>query len=244
MRLTEQLVKLVFPSRCAGCQQLGAIFCAACRARVQAVPRPLCVRCGRPVLAGGRCRECRHTRFAVSAIRSAGVYDQPLSTAIHQFKYQGRRELARPLGQLLVDYWQGRSVSCDAVVDVPLYPRRLRERGYNQARLLAIEFCRSLKLPLLNPDFLCRERETKQQMTLSLAERRRNVIGAFAWHGPRLAGERVLLIDDVATSGSTLEACGQALLDAGAGTVWALTGARAFQQHSTEGAAVLERVTG
>lgn len=223
----NRLLNLLFPLRCAGCGRAGDLLCPACVAKIQPVPAPVCTRCGRPVAAAGRCDQCSAGQFHVSAIRASAIYAEPLSQAIHRFKYEGRPELHVPLGDLLAGYWRSRSVSVDLVVAVPLHENRLRERGFNQAELLAAVFCRQVGLPLLRPGVLCRQRDTQQQMLLGPAERRANVHGAFDWAGPPLDGSRVLLIDDVATTGSTLEACGEALLAAGAGKVWALTVARA-----------------
>ncbi len=227
VRLGSRLVDALFPPRCAACRRVGAMLCPACLERVQPVPTPVCRRCGAPVRGATTCVHCQTGSFHVSAIRAAGVYGHPLSTAIQQFKYNGQRGLYQPLGRMLAQYWLARDVSADIVVPVPLHAQRLRERGYNQARLLALEFCRRTRLPLLDGDILRRERETQRQVLLGVTERRQNVAGAFAWHGPALGGVKVLLIDDVATTGSTLEACGEALIAAGAAKVWALTVARA-----------------
>jgi ComF family protein len=187
----------------------------------------VCRRCGAPIQREVVCAHCQEGSFYVSAIRAAGTYGHPLSTTIQQFKYNGQRGLHQPLGRMMAAYWQARDVHADLVIPVPLHPQRLRERGYNQSRLLAIEFCRDVSLPLLAGEVLRRERATRQQVLLGMAERRQNVAGAFRWHGPPLGGVKVLLIDDVATTGSTLEACGEVLQGAGAGKVWALTVARA-----------------
>ncbi len=227
-RFSGRLLDLVFPTRCAGCGAVGDLFCAACRGQVQPVPQPVCIRCGKPVAQTGRCPACRDVSFEVSAIRAAAVYREPLSQAIHEFKYNGRKELSQPLGELLAAYWRGRPVSVDVVIAVPLHKARLKERGFNQSQLLADTLCRAAELPLLQPEVLRRERETQQQVHLGPAERRQNVSGAFVWSGPGLAGVKVLLIDDVATTGATLEACGEALHAAGAGRIWALTVARAL----------------
>lgn len=231
--IPHQLLDLLFPARCAGCGQIGELFCPACLAQVQPVPPPVCVRCGRPVPAAGRCATCLAGRFHVSAIRAAALYADPLAQAIHRFKYENRPELQLPLGELLASYWRGRSVTVDLVIAVPLHPQRLAERGFNQAELLAAVLCRQAKLPQLRPDVLRRTRETQQQMLLGPVERRANVQDAFAWQGPALGGCKALLIDDVATTGATLEACAQALLAAGAGKVWALTVARALGEGVT-----------
>ena len=227
-RFSGRLLDLVFPTRCAGCGTLGDIWCAACRSQVQPIPQPVCLRCGKPVQQPGRCPACREASFHVSAIRAAAVYREPVSQAIHEFKYNGRQDLGQPLGELLAGYWRGRTVSVDLVVAVPLHQARLKERGFNQSQLLAETLCRVAGLPLLQPEVLRRERATQQQIHLGPEERRQNVSGAFEWAGPPLTGVSVLLIDDVATTGATLEACGEALHAAGATRVWALTVARAL----------------
>jgi ComF family protein len=188
----------------------------------------VCLRCGQPVAQPGRCDRCAAGQFHVSALRAAAIYAEPLSRVIHQFKYEGRPALHQPLGQLLAGYWRDRSATVDLVAAVPLHENRLRARGFNQSDLLATVLCRQAGLPLLRPGVLCRARDTEQQMLLKPAERRANVQDAFRWTGPPLDGSKVLLIDDVATTGSTLEACAEALLVAGAGKVWALTVARAL----------------
>ncbi len=226
--LPTRLLNLLFPARCGGCGRAGELLCQTCLGQVRSVPQPVCTRCGRPVAAWGRCDQCSSGRFHVSAIRAAAVYAEPLSGAIHQFKYEGRRELHEPLGQLLAAYWRSRGVTADLVAAVPLHANRERERGFNQAELLAAVLCRQARLPLVRPGVLRRARDTAQQMLLGPAERRENVKGAFIWTGPPLDGSKVMLIDDVATTGSTLEACAEVLLAAGAGKVWALTVARAL----------------
>lgn len=226
-RWAARALDALFPPRCGVCGRLGSVLCAACLAQVRPVPTPVCRRCGQPVAGGPVCAACQAGQFHVSAIRAAAVYAHPLSTAIHKLKYQGRKAMHQPLGQLLVDYWRARAVSADLVIAVPLHERRQRERGFNQSQLLATVFCQGIELPLLHDGVLRRSRETKQQVLLGVEERKHNVAGAFEWRGPALAGIKVLLIDDVATTGSTLEACAEVLLAADAGKVWALTVARA-----------------
>ncbi|HSN78362.1 MAG TPA: ComF family protein [Anaerolineae bacterium] len=230
--LKNRLLDLLFPPRCAGCGRAGKLLCLGCQAQVHPVPRPVCIRCGQPVAAPGRCDRCAAGQFHVSALRAAAVYAQPLSRVIHQFKYEGRPELHEPLGQLLAGYWRDHSATVDLVTAVPLHENRLRARGFNQSDLLATVLCRQVGLPLLQPGMLCRARDTEQQMLLKPAERRANVQDAFRWAGPPLDGSKVLLIDDVATTGSTLEACAAVLLAAGAGKVWALTVARALSSQA------------
>ncbi len=146
--------------------------------------------------------------------------------AIHRFKYSNSQDLVAPLGEMMVSYWQEVSFSADLIIPVPLHTRRLRERGYNQAALLARELGKGVGLPVLE-DALVRVRETSPQVDLNAKERQENVRGAFHCPTDRLAGKSVLLVDDVYTTGATLEACSLALKQQGVGTVWALTLARA-----------------
>lgn len=214
-RVGRSLLDQLFPPRCVICRQTGSAFCADCLARVQPV--------------GEEARSAfREGGFPASALRSAGVYAPPLSLAIRQFKYQRRTDLAAILGGLMARHWQSCSIHVDLVAAVPLHEKRLRERGYNQAELLAIELCRAARLPLLSSGMLARQRDTEHQVRLGPDERRHNVKGAFVWNGPHLGGLTVLLVDDVATTGSTLEACAEVLMHSGASQVWALTAARAL----------------
>ena len=142
--------------------------------------------------------------------------------AIHQLKYRNLRVLAVPLAELLSDYLATNPVTGEVLVPVPLHKRRLRERGYNQASLLAHQLGRLINLPVVD-DSLIRLRSTPPQArTSTVEERRSNVVNAFACRDQRLWGKQVLLIDDVSTSGATLDACAAALKAGGATSVWGL----------------------
>jgi ComF family protein len=138
------------------------------------------------------------------------------------------RALADPLGDLLVDTWRSVSHAVEVLVPVPLHRRRLRERGYNQSYLLALRLGASVGVPVVG-DALRRVRHTASQTRLGMRERRENVANAFSCAGDRLRNKRVALIDDVCTTGATIESCGAALKAGGARSVWALTVARAVQ---------------
>jgi len=145
---------------------------------------------------------------------------------MHWFKYRGRTVLAEPLGELMAAYWTQHPMPIDVVVPVPLHAARLRERGYNQAALLAHEMARRVGLTV-DERVLLRQRATAPQVELDAEQRKENVQQAFRCSGNGLKGRRVLLIDDVCTTGATLEACAIALYDGGAREVRALTLARA-----------------
>jgi ComF family protein len=168
-----------------------------------------------------------------------GPFAPPLQQAIHALKYGGLRVLAPLLAELLAEYWQSSPLAVEVIVPVPLHSVRERRRGYNQSVLLAEELSKRVHVPVCN-DALVRRRNTPPQVSLSRAERRQNVQRAFAVGQAVLAGRRVLLLDDVLTTGATLDACAAPLLEAGAHSVWALTLARATLSERGRGGATLE----
>lgn len=222
----SQLLDLLFPPRCVGCRRIGAWLCAECQSQIPRVEPPFCVQCGDKVTADDLCTRCRTSPLQIERIRAVAYFEGALREAIHHLKYKGRTALAKPLGNLMTTYWQQHPMPVDVVVPVPLHATRLRERGYNQAALLARELTQRTGLTL-NERTLVRKRATAPQVELSAMQRRENVHDAFCCSDGELAEKRVLLIDDVCTTGATLEACAVALLESGAHSVQALTLARA-----------------
>ena len=225
------LLDLVYPPHCVACGRMGAWLCAACLEAYPAFRPPWCARCGRPLPRAGVCRACRGRSSSLRAARSVGPHVAPLRDAVHALKYEGVRALATPLAALMAATCSLAPLPVAAVVPVPLHPRRVRQRGYNQAALLARELARLLVLPL-HEEWLERARNTPSQVGLTRAERWANVDGAFrvaaaASDAGALAGQSVLLVDDVFTSGATLRAAAGALRSAGAEAVWAVTLTRA-----------------
>jgi len=164
---------------------------------------------------------------ALAGLRSPYVFQGGARELVHALKYHYHSALASPMGDLMARYLRGGSLPADALVPVPLHPHRQRARGYNQSFLLAREVSRRLNLPLA-AHVLVRRSDTPPQAKATEAEaRRRNVAGAFDCRAGAVAGRRVLLVDDVTTTGATLDACAHALLaKGGASSVWALTFAR------------------
>jgi ComF family protein len=154
------------------------------------------------------------------------LFEGRVRHAIHNFKYLRLAALAEPLGNALAAFWLRAPARADCIVPVPLHPARRRDRGYNQSELLARRVGRAAGIPV-RPNALCRIRATAVQMELSAAERQVNVAGAFRCDDPLLRGAVVLLVDDVCTTGATLDACASALKTAGALEVHGLTLARA-----------------
>jgi ComF family protein len=176
------------------------------------------------------CGSCRQGETAFERLRSFGAYDNELRQLIVLLKYSGVRSLARPLGDWLAVAladcpWRGEA---DVIVPVPLHPRRERARGYNQAELIARELARWLGKPV-KTDWLARVKDTPSQTGLTPAQRIENVQGAFSARD-KVDKARILLVDDVCTTGATLNACARALKRAGAESVQAVTVARVLQE--------------
>jgi ComF family protein len=245
---TSQVLDLLFPPRCAGCARPGAWFCASCQQQSVRFPVHLCWQCYRPLLPAGICSPfCPSVRSPMrglavySALLERGPFDQavhspqrePLRQAIHAFKYVQQTWLAAPLGDLLAVTYRSWHLYADLLVPVPLSPARQAERGYNQSALLAERCAALVRVPAV-PDLLVRCRETRPQVGLTAAERRQNVAGVFAATKrgmSYLPGRHVVLIDDVCTTGATLEEAAAVLRAAGAISVWGLTLARQMR-HS------------
>lgn len=221
----DRLVDLLLPARCGGCDRLGRLYCDTCLALTRRLDGAICLRCGAATESRRSDCGCRRRLRHLARIRSAAVHEVPLERAIHRFKYRGRAALARPFALLLAERLAVEGLPARAIGWVPLHPRRLRERGYDQARLLAVEVARLTGLPLLRGS-LRRVRETPPQVGLDRLDRQKNVAGAFVYSGEPEAGP-VLLIDDVATTGATLDAAAAALQGAGISPVFGFTVARA-----------------
>ncbi len=219
---------LLFPPRCAGCGTVGTDLCDICRSRFRPVSAPYCRRCGQPLVSGSLCAPCARGKFThLDLARAAAVYTSPLRDVLHEFKYRGNTRLAQPLGDYMARRVRKEVLQVDALVPVPLHRTRLQQRGYNQAALLARTLGGILHVPV-RPEWLSRVRATPPQVTLSLRERLENMRGAFQCEtASAVRGKSVLVIDDVMTTGSTLEACAAALKEAGAARVWGYTLARA-----------------
>jgi ComF family protein len=202
------LLNLFFPPRCVSCGKDGGWLCPACSELILFYEPPW------PSFLD----EIEPLR----GLRSAAQFGGPLRQAIHCFKYQGVRALARVLGQVLCTGWEKDPWPIDVIVPVPLHSQRERERGYNQSALLAQELARRANLPVAE-GVLLRTVHTAPQVGLDAIERAQNVHQAFCCADDSLGGRCVLLVDDVLTTGATLRACAAALLEAKARSVWGLT---------------------
>ena len=245
MQLLRQLIDIIYPPRCATCGKFlsderpcsggrARYFCQACYAGFREINSPLCPICSTPFFYGVDedhvCEDCLRKRPFYDATLAPYLYEGTLMEAIHQFKYGAKAFLADALGPLLAQFAQmhvrgSKDILC---IPVPLHPKRLRERGFNQSLLLARHLADGLDTEL---DFLSlrRVKYTLPQTGLGREERRKNVRNAFRLEHPKaVKGKRVLLVDDVATTGNTLNACAGVLKRSGARKVLCLVLARAW----------------
>ena len=232
----QALLDVILPPICHICHSYipnanALHICPTCHDLLPLVVSPLCSICGIPFIGAGgdhRCGAClaHPPRFDIA--RAHFLYEGPIRDLIHSFKYSQRTHLGYPLALLSL---KGVSVlSADhkphLIIPVPLHRSRLRQRGFNQAVLLGRELSRQLALPMV-PDALSRNRPTEPQITLAAEKRRINVKGAFSVARPdHVVGKRILLLDDVMTTGSTMNECSKELKMAGAEMVIAVTVAR------------------
>lgn len=211
-------------------------FCRACLERFPLLAPPLCPRCGRPWQEGdttarhglaASCRHCRGEKRYYQQMKAVAVYDGYMREILQAVKYGFRPDLAAAVGSLLAVAVENDPVydRIDAVIPVPLPPERLAARGYNQGLLLAKPVAAALRVPVFT-ETLVRTRFTKSQSGLGRRERKTNVAGAFLVVNCReVAGKRLLLVDDICTTGYTLSECARVLLLAGARRVECLTAA-------------------
>ena len=234
--LIPTVLDLVYPRECAGCGAPAGhearYFCWDCLARFEFITERFCSLCGDPVEGmvehEFKCSACRDRQPHFDMARSAARYRGHLKQSLQAFKYNRATHLTRDFVSLLEGCVRAHymSVPLDAVACVPLYPRKERERTYNQAGLLASGLASALDLPLLDV-CLRRIRSTSTQTDLTAGERRKNIHDAFATDKHRwLEGRSLLLVDDVMTTGATVNECAKALKQGGAHHVYVVTVAR------------------
>jgi competence protein ComFC len=223
-----QAVDLIYPPACIHCGKEGERWCQVCQGLIERVGKRVCRKCGKRLQKGNFCLECRLHPPSYIALRSYGLYQDPLRKAILRAKYHRDLALGEILAGLLYQLVSEQDWDVDQVIPVPISPAKLAERGYNQVDLFARPLAWRLGLPYQDR-VLSRIHEDTSQVRLTAASRRVNVAHAFQaeWPDP-LRGKRVLLVDDVATTGSTTEVCSRALLDAGAEQVFVATLARSL----------------
>lgn len=237
LTLTKSLINLLYPAHCASCgRSLESTsekgVCDLCLIKIRRNPLPYCGSCGRSLeVAEDTCTECREMLPYFSAARSCCIYEDCLKELVHKFKYNNRRVLSGVFTAIMLDYLRDNPDIIDGaeiITFIPLHYRRLGERSFNQSELLASYIGRELGIPVLG----CLEKTgiTKNQNELSRHERLRNISGAFRIkrniERAILTGSDILVIDDIMTTGATLNEASRILISAGARKVRCLTLAR------------------
>jgi competence protein ComFC len=224
-RLAWTSLDWIYPPRCGGCGSSGSRFCKPCSQATQIITPPYCDVCGRSQPTLGICRSCRTIPPGYTAMRSWAYFSGPLRNAMHRLKYKRDIALGDELAQPLIRLFVRTGWVVDLVTVVPTGAARQVERGYNQAALLARPLALSQGIAFCSAS-LHKSRETRSQVGLNVQQRRENVAGAFHADIGSVQGKRVLLVDDLVTSGATAAACTLALNQAGARQVYVLTLAR------------------
>jgi competence protein ComFC len=199
---------LLFPPRCAGCGKVDTIWCAVCQQAVEGIAFP-------PL-------RSLASDSPLTAVAATAPHEGRVQQALWSLKYENGYQLALPLGERLAARLRALGWTIDIIVPVPLHIHRLKTRGYNQAELLANSMATRLESPL-ESGAVERQIETRSQVGLNAEERKANMQQAFRAEPQLVSGKTVLLVDDVYTTGATLEACARAVLEAGATAVFGLT---------------------
>jgi ComF family protein len=212
----RDLCDLAFPPLCLGCGEYvdsSRLVCDSCLKRIHTYPQPFCLNCFGWVVSGARCEACRDDSFVAYVYAD---YLEPLRNVIIDFKFHGISRAAGLFAEWLCEsfehHWS--EVPADLLVPVPLHPSREHTRGFNQAEMLAKELSSRIGLPVAT-EILMRTKRRRPQSRLSEQQRKHNIAGVFAVDLPAQAGERVILVDDVITSGQTVREARRVLVRAG-----------------------------
>ena len=228
------LLDALYPLECAGCGGSGKVICDRCAEELPWLAPPYCRVCAASS-ESELCQACAQSGRRFDGIRAPFRYDGSIRQAILALKYGGIKAAAPQLGDMLADYLEANPLSGDLIAPVPMHSSRRRERGYNQAELLARRVAGSCDLPYQR-DLLVRTRRVDPQAGMTSAgSRATNVADSVAVSRPSEVHDRqIILVDDVATTGSTLDICASALKEAGAASVWCLTLAVAGSRRTGE----------
>lgn len=233
-QLIRKLEHLIFPGEgiCVICKKslkdIEKGICSDCISQIPPITEPYCIKCGKPLLGNNRnklCSDCllMPNRYFLQN-RSYGKYEDILKKAIILYKYKNKKSLSDPLGSLMLSTFKKQNWQPpEYIIPVPLSRKRLRGRGFNQAELLASVISKKIGIPVLNKNLL-RTRATEHQTKLGKIQRQENVKGAFKIiDSSMIRGKTLLLIDDVYTTGATLNECSKVLKEAGASRIYSLT---------------------
>ncbi|KUK70938.1 MAG: Putative phosphoribosyltransferase [Anaerolineae bacterium 49_20] len=225
-------VDWLFPPECIGCGKEGAIICPECLHGMMRAELNSCIYCGVKLPKRGVCTRCGHIPHAIHELRYVAAYQGVMRTAIQRLKYERDLGVGLELAKMLAQIVQVTDWQIDLIMPVPLSEKRQAQRGYNQAALLAYPLSLQLHLPE-NTKGLVRVHETRSQVNLNFQERQENVQGAFCADPSIVKDKTILLVDDVFTTGATINAAAAALRESGSKRVYALTAAKALGRQVT-----------
>ncbi len=240
--IKEGLLNFIFPLDCKICEKpiresKGYSICEDCFKTIELIERPYCIKCGKPLIPSVffkqnreiLCLDCKRKKYSFEFSRSTGIYDKVLKKCIHLFKYYGEKKLAKPLGKLMVDYLVKNDEfkkRIDLIIPVPLHKNDLRKRGFNQSILLCRVIGNYFSISV-GEKVLIKKKLTPFQANLSKKEREKNILRAFLVEKPKeIKGKNILILDDVFTTGATVEECTKELMKARAKNIFVLTLAR------------------
>jgi len=240
--IKEGLLNFIFPLDCKMCEKpiresKGYSICEDCFKTIELIERPYCIKCGKPLIPSVffkqnreiLCLDCKRKKYSFEFSRSTGIYDKVLKKCIHLFKYYGEKKLAKPLGKLMVDYLVKNDEfkkKIDLIIPVPLHKNDLRKRGFNQSILLGRVVGNYFSISV-GEKVLIKKKLTPFQANLSKKEREKNILRAFLVEKPKeIKGKNILILDDVFTTGATVEECTKELMKARAKNIFVLTLAR------------------
>ena len=246
--IKEGALNFVFPLNCEICQKpiresKGYSICEDCFNRIEFIEKPYCVKCGKPLIKTEfflknkdiLCADCRKEKYSFKFARSVTVYNKILKKFIHLYKYYNEKKLADPLGKLLINYL----LKCkefekiDLLIPVPMHKNDLRKRGFNQSVLLGRKIGNYFSIPI-EEKILIKEKSTPFQINLSKKERKKNLIKVFSVKEPeKFENKNILIVDDVFTTGSTVNECAKEIKKAKAKNIFVLTLARSITELNT-----------
>jgi len=247
--IKEGFLNFIFPLNCKVCgkpirESMGYSICEECFKTIKIIKDPYCIKCGKPLVRTNYflnnrdvlCVNCKKHPYYFNYARSVGVYDKALRKCIHLFKYYREKKLSKPLGKLLVEYISEKErvyQKYDLIIPVPLHKNDLSTRGFNQSLLLSMEIGNYFSIPV-GKDILIKKKVTGAQIKLSKKERENNLVNAFLIIEPeKIKGKNILLIDDVFTTGSTVNECSKELKKAQVKNIRVLTLARGIPEPIT-----------
>ena len=224
--LKEIILDMVYPRTCPFCGRIPEgkeNACGRCKVRLPYIQGFRCMKCSKPIMDREEeyCYDCKSKNHSYISGKAVWIYDDTMRTSISRYKYQGRLEYASVYSEEIVKYY-GEWIKAhgDVLVPIPLHKKKRRIRGFNQAEILAEALGRELQMPV-GSTWLCRRKDTLPQKELSDRERRKNLMKAFEINKVSFSPvEKVILVDDIYTTGSTIEACAKILYDAGVREVY------------------------